>query len=373
MEKEKKKGKGKTIVIVLLILIVLGLVGYIVYDKVVYKYFDKKEVNEEKKNENEIVTNKKVVFVSQEGNNYYKVYEDGSSEIIAKLGLNDAEIYPVEPYIVDEENMYYFVKDGDKYILQSINLSNDEVEEYKVSLEDTPSSDGIAIENNKIYYLDYQNDNYVAVITDIDTGETSINKINLKDVSCESSNIKGKIMINDNPNMYGERNYYFYDFNTNKLNKIDTNGKIFGITEAGYSNDDILIYRENDEKYCMYDMEKGVDEYCINNDIINNNESDEDSEKIISNGNIYALNNNEVLKCTAENKCETIYELTPEEAKVESKRIFTLGDKIILALGEVTNQCKNGCTYSYKSFDITNNKTELNLPLGTEINLFYVR
>lgn len=52
-EKNKKQGKGKIVTIIILILLVLGLSGFIVYDKVLYKYFEKKEVKEENESKEE--------------------------------------------------------------------------------------------------------------------------------------------------------------------------------------------------------------------------------------------------------------------------------------------------------------------------------
>ena len=46
---ENKKGKGKNVLIVFLVIIVLGLAGYISYDKYFYKYFEKENVKVEKK------------------------------------------------------------------------------------------------------------------------------------------------------------------------------------------------------------------------------------------------------------------------------------------------------------------------------------
>ena len=79
MEKEEnlnKKNKGKTIAIVVLVILVLGLAGYIVYDKNLLGLKKEKEISEEKKNVNKESKMKELDVTSEKVNSIMNALTD---------------------------------------------------------------------------------------------------------------------------------------------------------------------------------------------------------------------------------------------------------------------------------------------------------
>lgn len=101
---KKKKSKGPIIFIVILILIILGLVGYICYDKFID--VDKENEQKNKVNENTATEEKSndKEYVSFDTNQYFKLKEDGTYEI--KLSDNNVQTgkYSIENDVYTLEN-----------------------------------------------------------------------------------------------------------------------------------------------------------------------------------------------------------------------------------------------------------------------------
>lgn len=80
----EKKSKGKTITIVILVLMVLGLAGYIVYDKVIVKEKDEKEVA----NKVEEKTNENIYIYDQIKGVYHGTIKDESDGVVNEITYN---------------------------------------------------------------------------------------------------------------------------------------------------------------------------------------------------------------------------------------------------------------------------------------------
>lgn len=365
MEEKNKSGKGKTITIVVLVIVILGLVGFIAYDKGAFDSFLKKknEVKEEnKKEEKDTKSNKKISIISVDNDKFYKIYEDGTNEEIS--GLNDA----VEPFITDNENLYYFkLNQSDSlYYLYSINLYEEDTKEtkYNVSLDDLTMTNEYSIEDGNFYCFSYKDDNYYADTINMTDGKKASNKINLDFVLPESQIINKKIIITDQENAGNEYKAYLYDFQNNELKSLSK--QIYGYMSSG---DDMLVYRKNDSKYCAYDISNDDYKYCVSNKTIDN--GNENNKAIIYDGVIYAINNNKVLECSEEENCSELYTLSDED-KYDDIQLIAFGEKVVLSLGKEVS-CKEGCSYSYESYDLKNNKQKIELPLGSNFNLIYVK
>lgn len=138
-------GKNKSkVLIVILIVIILMLAGYVIYDKILYKYFEKAEnINsnvEELKDTNTKLTQKDATIIAQKlYGDVYNILDEGygiKSDTNVKLKLNNGttieankcDFSKIEPYFTDRSMDYikmYFTdtphsyKDGNYYIFSN--------------------------------------------------------------------------------------------------------------------------------------------------------------------------------------------------------------------------------------------------------------
>lgn len=203
----KKSNKGLIVLIIFLIIIILGLSGYIVYDK----FFDNKEVNTVEKKEKTKKEEKSIL-------------KDKNKEMVYK---DDSYSYLEVPYI----NIN--TKDGERL--------NNEIKEFVKDYKDTKDD----TEDFMVSYKNFENDNVVSIIIKKTTPSSSTNYY--KSINIDSKT--GKELTNSEL------------LKTKKIDESELSSKLFAVFENQAKEDGLIdsyktMHTYEDEFTSIYDGTK---------------------------------------------------------------------------------------------------------------------
>lgn len=146
----EKKSKGKTIAIIILFLSVLGLSGYIVYDKVLNKEVKEPVKTEKKENvkiEEGFNLDNKSEIQALTGNNYYKVYISKNGEAFLTIdNVDNEEDAEIKANITKLQNQYQdntiegICLTGDEQHDKEMCENGDVLKSIKLDIEDVVSA-----------------------------------------------------------------------------------------------------------------------------------------------------------------------------------------------------------------------------------------
>ena len=356
----------KNVVITVLAVLVLGLGGYLVYDKVV----DKKDKNVEntqnvnKSSDTEKVQKSLYSFLAYDKDGIVGVSEHGeTSKIVSgseKFYLDGKMLYWIDNTSYDTcngEHNLYRVNITDKENIENLNIKLD------------MCRTGFSVVGDNLYYFSKINNKIVAVTQNLKTGASSKNEINVKtimDPNFDSGNI---VYFTDLENVSDVSSYYSYNFDNNELIKLEK----YNTYSYGYNNNyyytlkenkgDSLLFASLNNEYCVYNAKEGKESYCVDIkkygiDKINKGYADSIVATLKGN-NIIFMADDSIIECSNESKCESIYDLTEEEAAYDYKFVLYFSNKLVLGLAK-----KDGgyLTYDYTYYDLLNNKKEMKIP-----------
>lgn len=203
MKENKKSSKGLIILIIILIICVLGLGGYIVYDKML----DNSNINNEKINQTE-----------KKQNNNYELYASNLKQNISeKYDSNNLNYQYVLSEIIKDGYEVYLTKENELYIKYYNKELFEKYGQYKISnkvlnfyIVSTGQAGG-----NTLYFInmdgtvgsadiEYNIENNSQIIIKKDLGYKNIVSIINGMFGDENSGVKGPIFIDINGNLFGD-------------------------------------------------------------------------------------------------------------------------------------------------------------------------
>ena len=258
---KEKKSKGSSIIIILLILVILGLGGYIVYDKFIEKD-DKTKSNDITEVDNGNKNNNTIEYVSFDGKEYLKLNEDGTYQLnISRISGND--ITKKGSYKKENDNSYS-LDNGSK-----VEIKDNYIEITKLETENFKFVNAVLFDKNKLTDIKTKiNNNITTYIENLKN-----NYPNLAEIEKVETNIKGSC--------------FRYAIQETDKDKEQINCSItykiylkdYNATEC---KDDLSQENENNSKYFGYMIPSG-----------------ECKENYILSGKFFKLNQNDNYKITS--------------------------------------------------------------------------
>jgi len=223
MENEKKNSKSKNIVIILLIFIILGLSGYITYDKIIKKEENVKNIQAEKESaepkeiKENVLTNEQAI---EEGKKLYPIVRNMYFGQI-KLSENDKD----NSKLIDGNTEYKISDDGTATITKQGDIGHSKFNS-KVNDKINKTFTKTGLER---FLMDQKNNNKNWIIRDKDenfyingylshSGTITIDDFNIKPIDIQSNEIS--FVVSDYHFLHGLPDSE-YNVNSSKATKID--------------------------------------------------------------------------------------------------------------------------------------------------------
>lgn len=273
--KTEKKGKN-TIIIVLLGLIILGLVGYICYDKgIIFSSNDKSNDTQASKSEtkdnNKTVENKKMfetLFSVTAAKDFYLTNDSASIKILDYSNFEDGFLNGISILDLENNNLYYVenkwqIVDGNaknhKYRINKI-ISNEYNEQKEMIYESIGSVSDLYVKDGILYFKEQ-----ISTLNGNIFDETT----NLKsyDLKSKSEKILKTLKTTDNSGSFIRGMYVskkdrklYYVTSDNKLYEMSLDGsnekKITDDCNNIYTYGGSLVYNtSNSENYLLYNSD----------------------------------------------------------------------------------------------------------------------
>ena len=373
MNNMEEKKKSKAPIILLIFILMAGCIaggwflGKKQNEKDTTKDEQKTELKEETKKEDEKEDQKDSPKEDQKDNkkepelialDIDSNINDGVTGIYSDLSAKSiSEDAVIGRFAIDGNTFYYLDIKGNIY---SLDITKKEKPKQLAKISNTDALFGA--KNNKIYYMESQNNDSktYAITLDLESGKETKKEVKKEHIHVNSYR-GSKAIVDDNYHVSIPPKYYIYDFETNGIKEL---GQYDNMYE---SRPDALLFQRNQsngKEYCLYSIKENKEKQCVKASSLKEPDTIYEVMPTTDGKTIYVISDNKVLGCDNGSCKNVVYTLTKEEQNAPYLGILSIGNNLLLIVG-LNEKCEEGCSYDYATYNISKDHEKLNYSFET--------